>query len=292
MPGRPSRRQRDHPRGNRCHEEDHGERKQDAQAPVRSGKCGTAFLRELALESIQSSVATGGVGPLERRREASTAVELAPLAARVIPLARGLRQMLVNAPAVGVVVEPRRKPRPVLQESLVYELDGPVVCDQQPTLDQLCEDMRHALVVVGVEFRARHAPARGGLALAAGHQPEQDPPCDLLLLLAEGMERRLGVAADCAAHTAGPLVLFVDNKQSQIYVIHPDGTGLKQLTYFKRGSIVTSSSFSPDGKWIVFGTSGVGGNADLFVMKPDGTTSHSITRTKLWDSAPDWGPAP
>ena len=83
----------------------------------------------------------------------------------------------------------------------------------------------------------------------------------------------------------------VDGKQSQIYVIHPDGSGLKLLTHFKLDSIVTSSSFSPDGEWIVFATNGVRGNADLFVMRPDGSGMHPITRTKLWDSAPDWGPA-
>jgi Tol biopolymer transport system component len=95
----------------------------------------------------------------------------------------------------------------------------------------------------------------------------------------------------------GRWILFRSNEdldavQSQIYLIHPNGTGMKQLTHFKKGSIVTSSSFSPDGKWIVFGTDGVGGNADLFVMRPDGSGMHPITRTKLWDSAPDWGPTP
>jgi Tol biopolymer transport system component len=79
--------------------------------------------------------------------------------------------------------------------------------------------------------------------------------------------------------------------QSQIYVVHPDGSGLTQLTHFKEGTIVTSSSFSPDGTSIVFGSTGVGGNADLFVMRSDGTGIHPITRTKLWDSAPDWGPS-
>jgi TolB protein len=81
-------------------------------------------------------------------------------------------------------------------------------------------------------------------------------------------------------------------KQPQIYVIHPNGTGLKQLTHLKPGSVVTSSSFSPDGSSIVFGAEGVGGNADLFVMRADGSGMHPITRTKLWDSAPDWGPVP
>jgi TolB protein len=81
------------------------------------------------------------------------------------------------------------------------------------------------------------------------------------------------------------------NMQSQIYVIHPDGTGLKQLTHFEQGTIVTSSSFSPDGEWIVYGANGMGGNADLYVMRGDGTGVRPLTRTKLWDSAPDWGPA-
>jgi TolB protein len=80
-------------------------------------------------------------------------------------------------------------------------------------------------------------------------------------------------------------------EQPQIYVIHPDGTGLKQLTHFDKGTIVASSSFSPDGEWIVFGASGVGGNADLYVMRSDGSGVRPLTRTKFWDSAPDWGPA-
>ena len=94
----------------------------------------------------------------------------------------------------------------------------------------------------------------------------------------------------------GKWILFrsnveLENKQSQIYLIHPDGSGLKQLTHFKSGAIVTSSSFSPDSKSIVFATTGVDGNADLFVMRLDGSRMHPITRTRLWDSAPDWGTA-
>jgi TolB protein len=82
-----------------------------------------------------------------------------------------------------------------------------------------------------------------------------------------------------------------DDGASQIYLVHPNGTGLKQLTHFKAGAIVTSSRFSPDGKWIVFGTNGVGGNADVFVMHANGSGMRPVTRTKFWDSAPGWGPA-
>jgi Tol biopolymer transport system component len=83
-----------------------------------------------------------------------------------------------------------------------------------------------------------------------------------------------------------------DGKQSQVDVIHPDGSGLRQLTRFKQGAIVTSSSFSPDGQWIVSGTNGLAGNADLYVMRTDGSGMHPITRTKTWESTPDWGPRP
>jgi TolB protein len=80
-------------------------------------------------------------------------------------------------------------------------------------------------------------------------------------------------------------------KQSQIYVIHPNGSALTRLTLFKRGTVVTSSSFSPDGRSIVFGATGVGGQPDIYVMRADGKGMRAVTRTKLWDSAPDWGPS-
>jgi hypothetical protein len=41
----------------------------------------------------------------------------------------------------------------------------------------------------------------------------------------------------------------------------------------------------------MFGASGVGGDSDVYVMRADGTKIRHVTRTKLWDRAPDWGPA-
>jgi TolB protein len=53
---------------------------------------------------------------------------------------------------------------------------------------------------------------------------------------------------------------------------------------------VLSGSFSSDGKWIVHATDGIDGQADVFVMRADGTGNQPVTRSAAWDSAPDWGP--
>jgi Tol biopolymer transport system component len=79
-------------------------------------------------------------------------------------------------------------------------------------------------------------------------------------------------------------------RQSQLYTIRPDGSRLRQLTSFRRGTLLLSASFSPDGQRIVFSKAGRRGKADVFVMRADGTNIWPITRTALWDSAPDWGP--
>jgi len=50
-----------------------------------------------------------------------------------------------------------------------------------------------------------------------------------------------------------------------------------------------SASYSSDGRWIVYAGGGAGGNADLYLMRADGTGSHALMRTSAWDGAPDWG---
>ena len=81
-----------------------------------------------------------------------------------------------------------------------------------------------------------------------------------------------------------------ETKQSDYWTVRPNGKDLTQLTHYKQGTLVLSTSYSPDGKWIVNATNGVEGNADVFVMRADGTGNTAVTHSKLWDSAPDWGP--
>ena len=83
-----------------------------------------------------------------------------------------------------------------------------------------------------------------------------------------------------------------DGKQSDFWTVRLNGKHLKQLTDYEDGTIVLSASYSPDGKWIAHATNGIDGYAaDVFVMRADGTGNQPVTRSELWDSAPDWGPA-
>jgi TolB protein len=81
-----------------------------------------------------------------------------------------------------------------------------------------------------------------------------------------------------------------DATQSQLYQIRPDGTRMEQLTHFANGTLLLSSGYSPDGKWIVYAIAGKGGAADVRVMQVDGSHDAPVTQTTSWDSAPDWGP--
>jgi TolB protein len=91
----------------------------------------------------------------------------------------------------------------------------------------------------------------------------------------------------------GRWILFRSEPSNDLYKVHPDGTGLTNLTNGS-GSYL-GSSFSPDGSMIATSrTPGAGleAAADLFVMNADGSRMRQITKTRLWESAADWGTAP
>jgi Tol biopolymer transport system component len=82
-----------------------------------------------------------------------------------------------------------------------------------------------------------------------------------------------------------------DFSDSNIWTIHPDGSGLRQITHAAADDKVYSASFSPDGKAVTFGMTGVDEQADVWRIGVDGSGLAAVTRTPSWDSAPDWGPA-
>ena len=107
--------------------------------------------------------------------------------------------------------------------------------------------------------------------------------------------------------TDGKLILFRclpegEEGPSNVYWVHPDGTGLHALTHAPAAKQYLGSNFSPSfhkGEgWIVVGrTGGYGkeGNADVFrILIEDGKVVRKVNLTKSasWDSAPDWGTHP
>ena len=84
--------------------------------------------------------------------------------------------------------------------------------------------------------------------------------------------------------------------EDNVFLVHPDGTDLHRITssplhVHQWGHY----SFSPDGTMItVAHNPGVGaaGYPDIWVMRLDGTRLRNVTRSDIYDSAPDWGSRP
>jgi TolB protein len=98
----------------------------------------------------------------------------------------------------------------------------------------------------------------------------------------------------------GRRILFYSNwdgpssVSANLLTVSPTGSGVRQLTHARGGRVQhLSATFSPDGKWITFAsTPGTGndGNADIYVMRADGSRVRNVTRSARWDSGVDWGP--
>ena len=65
---------------------------------------------------------------------------------------------------------------------------------------------------------------------------------------------------------------------------------MRQVTHASPDTMLLSASFSPDGRRIDYAQTGEGALPDIFTMNLYGVDVRQVTRTVLWDSAPDWGP--
>ncbi len=122
--------------------------------------------------------------------------------------------------------------------------------------------------------------------------------------LRSGRERRITPYDLLAGDTPdwspdGRRILFHSNfggppdVSANLYSIGANGTGLRQLTFYEGGEVnVLGSSYSPDGRKIVYARRPATGgtNADIFIIRVDGTRERPLTQTLLYDSFPDWGP--
>ena len=67
---------------------------------------------------------------------------------------------------------------------------------------------------------------------------------------------------------------------------------MHQLTHFPDGTLVGSSSASPDGKWIVIANKldPTADDSDISIIAAAGGQAQPILSTKDWEGSPDWAP--
>lgn len=75
----------------------------------------------------------------------------------------------------------------------------------------------------------------------------------------------------------------------QLYRIHPDGSDRSILAGLPAGEN-SQASWSPDGDWIVFRNAGLSGQADLYLIRADGSSLLQLTNTAADERYPDWSP--
>nr|XP_043614794.1 tol-Pal system protein TolB [Erigeron canadensis] len=107
----------------------------------------------------------------------------------------------------------------------------------------------------------------------------------------------------------GDWIAFASDRHSPgsgsfaLYMIHPNGTGLRQLIHSGEAGRTNHPWFSPDGKYIVFTSDYAAVSAEpisnshhyqpygeIFTMKLDGSELTRLTHNSYEDGTPSWGP--
>ena len=126
-----------------------------------------------------SAVVAARLRPVERRGEPRAAVQLGRVAPRRVPVRRRLREVPCSCRPAPVLVEPRREPRPLLDQRLVHELDVSRRrrrCSRRSTRTESTCATRSSSSASSSARVARRFVTR--LAVPARDQAEQDPAGD------------------------------------------------------------------------------------------------------------------
>jgi TolB protein len=97
-------------------------------------------------------------------------------------------------------------------------------------------------------------------------------------------------AADAAFPGRDGLIAFtraVGSKPGQIYLVRPNGDGLRRLTHRRRGA--GGAAWSPDGRRIAFAAAGRGGGVQVYVKRLGGGV-RQVTRGEDTYTYPTWSP--
>ena len=111
-----------------------------------------------------------------------------------------MRQLGMEAPPVGVLLEPVAQARPLAQERLVRDLGGPLADRHEAAVRQPVED------AIGLELLERHAAPYADTVLVVAGETQEDAAGDMLLLGVEALVCALRQSRHRAPHSAGALI--------------------------------------------------------------------------------------
>ena len=92
------------------------------------------------------------------------------------------------------------------------------------------------------------------------------------------------------AEIAKQKLLFVSNQEGdrEIFLTDIKSTFLKQLTFNNRDDY--DASWSADGQFILFSSNRDNGNAEVYIMRADGSNQTNLSNSQGYDGQPRWSP--
>jgi dipeptidyl aminopeptidase/acylaminoacyl peptidase len=97
--------------------------------------------------------------------------------------------------------------------------------------------------------------------------------------------------ASTSSSTAFPgangLIAF--NSEGAVYVVNPDGTGLRRLAQTNSSDYTTGVSWSADGRLLAF-SAYRGSDPDIYIVQANGKRLHQVTFSRGIDIDPSWSP--
>ncbi|XP_060198288.1 uncharacterized protein LOC132627146 [Lycium barbarum] len=224
----------------------------------------------------------------------------------------GLRQ-ISSRMAFPTAWDPKRK-------GVIYTSFGPIFASERTEVDIMSinvddKDLSYKQLTIGGQNNAFPSPSPDGkwIVFRSGRSGHKNLYIMDALEGEAGGLRRLteGPWTDtmCNWSPDGEWIAFASDRENpgsssfEMYMIHPNGMGLRKVIQSGTGGRTNHPYFSPDGKYIVFTSDYAAVSAEpisnphhyqpsgeIFVIKSDGSEVRRLTHNSYEDGTPAWGP--